>query len=292
MFVGRWVSKEHCNALGLSCRDVREEDDDFVWIPWRCRLRTFVKRDVEACAREGGGFSVLIAGTSQQRTVFFDVAKLLGSTENQPLKYWIDLVAGDVTPNLFFHWMIPGYDDNDGFLDYPSLIEGLAAFVKKYARSAQDVLIVQASVHDIHLGSLDEYAGHIRNMAKYLAETGLRVLFRAGDALHLPPGARSIIERGLRDPRIRHVNDIARTVMAEYGIPFIDTHVSTIGRPDKCIDGYHYFDRETETLDELGLEICIGNSVARTQAQLLLNFVCDFPTTTDHARSTVGDKEL
>lgn len=154
MFAGRWVSKEHCNALGLSCRDVREEDDDFVWIPWRCRLRTFVKRDVEACAREGGGFSVLIAGTSQQRTVFFDVAKLLGSTENQPLKYWIDLVAGDVTPNLFFHWMIPGYDDNDGFLDYPSLIEGLAAFVKKYARSAQDVLIVQASVHDIHLGSL------------------------------------------------------------------------------------------------------------------------------------------
>eukprot|EP00960_Hanusia_phi_P003193 94734-Hanusia_phi.AAC.2 len=103
------------------------------------------------------------------------------------------------------------------------------------------------------------------------------------------PGGRSIIERGLRDPRIQvrawcvsarfesceqHVNSIARAVMGEHGIPFIDTHVSSHGRPEKCIDGYHYFDRETEELAAAGEEICIGNSVARVQAQVVMSIAC------------------
>ena len=48
------------------------------------------------------------------------------------------------------------------------------------------------------------------------------------------------------------MNALAREVMAGVGIPYIDTHVSTSGRPDKCIDGYHYFDRETEVLHAAG----------------------------------------
>ncbi len=132
----------------------------------------------------------------------------------------------------------------------------------------QDVLLIQASVHNIHLGSKSEYQTHITRLAQYLAGTGLRVIFRSGDALHIPSGSRSIIERGLRGPRIRYVNKIAKSIMNQYGILYVDTHMSTIGRPDKSIDGYHYFDRETEDLDSMGLEICIGNSVARTQAQV------------------------
>lgn len=191
----------------------------------------------------------------------------------QPRKYWTDLQSTDTSPELFFHWMIPSYSP-DGLLDYESLISGLDEFVKKHAASPNDVLTVQSSVHDIHLGSLGEYAEHVEAMAEYLSRLHIRVIFRSGDALHMPPGSRSIIERGLRDPRIRKVNADARAAMARHGVTFVDTHASTIGRPDKCIDGYHYFDRDTETLDRLGLEICIGNSVARSQAQILLNFVC------------------
>ena len=132
-------------------------------------------------------------------------------------------------------------------------------------------------MHDIHLGSLDEYAAHIDALARLLARTGPRVLFRSGDALHMPPGARSIIERGLRDPRIQHVNALARDAMRRTGVAFIDTHVSSAGRADKCIDGYHYFDRETEVLHAAGEEICIGNSVARMQAAVVINAVVTLP---------------
>ena len=84
---------------------------------------------------------------------------------------------------------------------------------------------------------------------------------------------------------LQYVNAVAGAAMADYAIPFIDTHASSIGlataahrhrqclckgptcphsrgalssprthlhahplpgRPDKSIDGYHYFDRETE----------------------------------------------
>jgi len=37
--------------------------------------------------------------------------------------------------------------------------------------------------------------------------------------------------------------------MAAAGVRFVDTHVSSAGRAEKSIDGYHYFDRETEALD-------------------------------------------
>lgn len=61
--------------------------------------------------------------------------------------------------------------------------------------------------------------------------------------------------------------------MAAVGIPVIDSHSPSIARPDKTLDGYHYFDRHTEDLDAAGVEVCIGNSVARTLANLILNAV-------------------
>jgi hypothetical protein len=45
----------------------------------------------------------------------------------------------------------------------------------------------QASVHDIHLGSLEEYPAHINRLALYLSQVNARVFFRSGDALHMPP---------------------------------------------------------------------------------------------------------
>ena len=56
-------------------------------------------------------------------------------------------------------------------------------------------------------------------------------------------------------------------------IPVVDSHAPSLARPDKSLDGYHYFDRHTEELDAEGLEVCIGNSVARTLANLILNLI-------------------
>jgi hypothetical protein len=58
---------------------------------------------------------------------------------------------------------------------------------------------MQASVHDIHLGSLDEFPSNIARLASFLSQIKPTVYFRSGDALHMPPGARSIVERGLQD---------------------------------------------------------------------------------------------
>ena len=89
------------------------------------------------------------------------------------------------------------------------LVANLDSWLTDHAANENDSLIVQASVHDIHLGSLDEYAPHVEALAHFLAGLRSRVLFRSGDALHMPPGGRSIIERGLRDPRIQFVNAVA-----------------------------------------------------------------------------------
>ena len=45
-------------------------------------------------------------------------------------------------------------------------------------------------------------------------------------------------------------------------------------RARRSVDGYHYFARPTEELSAAGLEICIGNSVARTAARVVLDALC------------------
>lgn len=80
-FEGRWVSRVHCEARGLDCWGMGEEDDEWAWLPWRCSYTGLSRSGLQACCRAGGGFRILMAGTSQQRTLFFDVGKLLGTTQ-------------------------------------------------------------------------------------------------------------------------------------------------------------------------------------------------------------------
>mmetsp|Transcript_48289 Transcript_48289/g.151441 ORF Transcript_48289/g.151441 Transcript_48289/m.151441 type:complete len:673 (-) Transcript_48289:516-2534(-) len=271
-FSGRWIRKEVCESISTGCKLDGQPDDEYVWVPWHCKLMRYDRESVGACSNLNQS-RVFMVGSSQMRTLFFDVGKLLGTTQVQPRKYWTDLAATDISPQLYFHWMVPEYNF-EGNLDYELLVEKLSSWLEKFSYGPQDKVIVQASVHDIHLGSLAEYEANVKQLARFLKGLKGTVFFRTGDALHIPPGGRSIIERGLRDPRVQHVNAIAREVMRAHDIAFIDTHVSSHGRPEKCIDGYHYFDRETEELSAAGREICIGNSVARVQAQVVMSVAC------------------
>jgi hypothetical protein len=99
------------------------------------------------------------------------------------------------------------------------------------------------------------------------------VYFRAGDALHVPKGPRTIVERGLRDPRVEIANLVARREMGGRGVKFLDTHGMTKVRDDKTEDGYHYFAVRSEVASAKGREVCAGNSVAKTIAQGVLNAV-------------------
>ena len=86
----------------------------------------------------------------------------------------------------YAHRMVPEYTI-EGELDYGLLLENLNDWIGEHLRSSADVLIVQASVHDIHLGSLEEYPAHINRLADFLSQVNARVFFRSGDALHMPP---------------------------------------------------------------------------------------------------------
>ena len=48
----------------------------------------------------------------------------------------------------------------------------------------------------------------------------------------------------------------------------------TSARADKSRDGYHYFEQPSEVTDAAGAEVCMGNSVARVVARLVLKSLC------------------
>lgn len=54
----------------------------------------------------------------------------------------------------------------------------------------------------------------------------------------------------------------------------LDTHTITSPRADKSRDGYHYFEQPSELTDAAGAEVCMGNSVARVVARLVLKSLC------------------
>jgi hypothetical protein len=54
----------------------------------------------------------------------------------------------------------------------------------------------------------------------------------------------------------------------------LDTHSVTCARADKSRDGYHYFEQPSELTDAAGAEVCMGNSVARVVARLVLKSLC------------------
>ena len=54
----------------------------------------------------------------------------------------------------------------------------------------------------------------------------------------------------------------------------LDTLAVTSARADKSRDGYHYFEQPSEVTDAAGAEVCMGNSVARVVARLVLKSLC------------------
>jgi hypothetical protein len=54
----------------------------------------------------------------------------------------------------------------------------------------------------------------------------------------------------------------------------LDTLAITSARADKSRDGYHYFEQPSEVTDAAGVEVCVGNSVARVVARLVLTSLC------------------
>ena len=54
----------------------------------------------------------------------------------------------------------------------------------------------------------------------------------------------------------------------------LHTLAITSARADKSRDGYHYFEQPSEVTDAAGVEVCVGNSVARVVARLVLTSLC------------------
>jgi hypothetical protein len=57
-------------------------------------------------------------------------------------RYWTDLEATDVSPRLYFHWMVPQYD-MEGYLDYSLMLEELTEWLQKHLSKPEDLLIIQ-----------------------------------------------------------------------------------------------------------------------------------------------------
>jgi hypothetical protein len=69
--------------------------------------------------------------------------------------------------------------------------------------------------------------------------------------------------------------DFASHVETRYPLPLmLHSHVVTSARADKSRDGYHYFEQASELTDAAGVEVCVGNSVARMVARLVMKSLC------------------
>jgi hypothetical protein len=61
-----------------------DSKDAYAWLPSQCTPSLLSTADLLVCMRERR--RVFLAGSSQQRTLFFDLASAIGSTQNQPRK--------------------------------------------------------------------------------------------------------------------------------------------------------------------------------------------------------------
>ncbi len=99
---------------------------------------------------------------------------------------------------LAFHWMVPGYT-SEGGLDYDTMLSALLQWLQSHGARDGDILLIQTGVHDIHLGDLAEYPSNTLQLLRFLtidAPVKLRLVFRSVDAVHVPRGGRSVVERG------------------------------------------------------------------------------------------------
>ncbi len=114
-------------------------------------------------------------------------------------RYWTNLNASDVDGVvLAFHWMVPGYTPEGG-LDYDSMLSSLLQWLQSHGARDGDVLLLQTGVHDIHLGDLAEYPANTLKLLRFFTVDSpmrMQLVFRSVDAVHVPRGARSVVERG------------------------------------------------------------------------------------------------
>lgn len=114
-------------------------------------------------------------------------------------RYWTNLNASDVDGIvLAFHWMVPGYT-SEGSLDYDTMLFALLQWLQLHGARDGDILLIQSGVHDIHLGDLAEYPTNTLKLLRFLtidSPLRLRLIFRSVDAVHVPRGSRSVVERG------------------------------------------------------------------------------------------------
>ena len=94
--------------------------------------------------------------------------------------------------------MVPGYT-SEGGLDYDTMLSALLQWLQSHGARDGDILLIQTGVHDIHLGDLAEYPTNTLQLLRFLtidAPVKLHLVFRTVDAVHVPRGGRSVVERG------------------------------------------------------------------------------------------------
>eukprot|EP00802_Teleaulax_amphioxeia_P006615 Tamp_06619.p1 GENE.Tamp_06619~~Tamp_06619.p1 ORF type:complete len:879 (-),score=111.99 Tamp_06619:33-2381(-) len=284
---GRWINRRILCPCGREGRlapgygrqcDFADMDDDWVWAPLECALKLHSPLEAQNCL-EDAGRRVLVAGASPQRTLFFDIADLVLPGDIVTSKAHQDL---EFPPSAFFHW-VPYHTNSvagcplDCQLDYNNVTWHIENFINQTSTGPGDIIVVQAGIHDIFFGSLETYFRNIPKLASLLSRLHrtrrIRVLFRIGDAIHLPRGGDvSLVEHGFRSQRMLAALEMARRVMIEAGVPILDTLQLTIGRPEGTADGYHF--NEWACLEDTFR----GNSISRATAHIVMHYSCDYST--------------
>jgi hypothetical protein len=87
-WLGTWFLRSsisaHPASIPGSASALVDSKDAYAWLPSRCTAANSSPNDLLVCLRQRR--RMFLAGSSQQRTLFFDLASAIGSTQNQPRK--------------------------------------------------------------------------------------------------------------------------------------------------------------------------------------------------------------
>jgi hypothetical protein len=85
---GTWMLRSnipaHTAASAAPASALVDSKDAYAWLPSQCTPSLLSTTDLLLCLRQRR--RIFLAGSSQQRTLFFDLASAIGSTQNQPRK--------------------------------------------------------------------------------------------------------------------------------------------------------------------------------------------------------------
>ena len=84
-------------------------------------------------------------------------------------------------------------------MDYDTMLSSLLQWLQSHGARDGDMLLLQTGVHDIHLGDLAEYPANTLKLLRFFTVDSpmrMQLVFRSVDAVHVPRGARSVVERG------------------------------------------------------------------------------------------------